>query len=304
MASVQAQVSLQDTAAVLGTQEAATQAFADIEEEGQGSRPAVLATLQRAHGVAFGSQCEVASGTLPRAWRLPAQGRDLPLYVQRDFWIKTFALLGIQLAAILGEMVATQQVLGPLRLPLKPADQWKLLGALAACMLSLLGLNVNMSRHPVNYLMLVLSTGFVGTYLGMVPHEVHPHMHSQVVAMLAMTMILSAVVVSLLARCDLQPQVVLAAAGLVSWMAALGVNMLAVHVWKIGSLAWALVAALVAFAVLAGVLFMLHTGHLLLKCDSDKFFGPLLAMDACLLLTVLPLLLLSLPFKVTQSQWP
>jgi len=227
-------------------------------------------------------------------WRWPQAPGELPLYVQRNFRLKTFGLIGCQLLVVFGLTVMVDTFLSTQFVTPHAQFMFYILGLFA--MGGILSLHFARDSYPLNYLLLLVVTLLVGVFWGTTRLAFDTWLHFQVIGVLCITTFVAAVASAIMTTQKMEPWSLLFASLLPGWVIStvadfIIVSLLPAHLGI--SLASALVATSLAFLLMMAVL-ILDVGVLLVKCNPDDFMRVIISMDSALLVVVsMPIFILS-----------
>lgn len=229
------------------------------------------------------------------AWRWPQRPGELPLYVQRNFRLKTFGLITVQLALVFGEMALVHWLFRH-KLGFETAAEggqmlFYALGALT--LFVILWLHFLKDWYPVNYVLLLITTVLVGLFWGLSPITIGgQYLHFQVIGILVVAMAVSTGASALLTTEKVSPWHTIMASHLLGWAVGASADVVIVMHFGLSSLTWTIVAVVLTLFLLTGVL-LLDAGSLLVKCNPDDFMRVIVAMDSALLVVSMPVFVLS-----------
>mmetsp|Transcript_46034 Transcript_46034/g.121616 ORF Transcript_46034/g.121616 Transcript_46034/m.121616 type:complete len:358 (+) Transcript_46034:77-1150(+) len=228
-------------------------------------------------------------------WRWPSVPGELPTYVQRNFRVKTFGLIGFQLLLVFGLMVVVDVSLTRHH-GFKSQSQFIFyaLGFLALC--SILLLHSVREKYPVNYLVLAVVTLVVGVFWGTTRLAFNTWLHFQVIGVLCITMFVAAAMSVVWSTQKMEPWSLLFASLMPGWVVATILDFLIVAMTPAEldiQTSSALVSVCLAFLLMLAVL-VLDVGVMLVKCNPDDFMRVIISMDSALLVVVsMPIFMLS-----------
>ncbi|CAJ1374461.1 unnamed protein product [Effrenium voratum] len=227
-------------------------------------------------------------------WRYPSSHGQIPRYMQRAFRLKTFGLMTLQLAAVLGIVVLARWSKVPEHLAEAINMIWRQGIVYSIGVLNLLGiflLNCFKDRFPLNYLFLGLTTVISGLFWSTMRWDTFQlvTVQIQVLAILCVTMLVATVVSFVLSGLErkIADNQILLLSLVPAWLFGCCTALLAdlalgaTPSQVLGSIGWSV--------VLLGIL-SLDVGNLLVRCDPDDFMRVLVAMNSTMLVVV------SIPF--------
>lgn len=256
-------------------------------------------------------------------WRWPSQPGKLPLYVQRAFAVKMFAVLAFQLVLCLALLLPVHRLCAEWHLDAKmpkaskspsifadimPVSQPGVLLALYyglsfLCMLQLLLQWWLRDRYPLNYFCSFVSTIMVGIFFGISDELLLVEIHTRLLTIVAITMCLASLSCCIFLRerwCKNLIPVTLLSIG-VGWaVASIAVMAISQVLDPVNYIGKTCTACLLAAFVLTFLL--VHAWNSLMDCKVDDLVGIVAVMDASLLAVVsLPFLFLLLAFCAPSS---
>eukprot|EP00446_Apocalathium_sp_SHHI-4_P001538 CAMPEP_0177181354 /NCGR_PEP_ID=MMETSP0367-20130122/15880_1 /TAXON_ID=447022 ORGANISM="Scrippsiella hangoei-like, Strain SHHI-4" /NCGR_SAMPLE_ID=MMETSP0367 /ASSEMBLY_ACC=CAM_ASM_000362 /LENGTH=347 /DNA_ID=CAMNT_0018628199 /DNA_START=49 /DNA_END=1092 /DNA_ORIENTATION=+ len=251
------------------------------------SRPAVRAnTLESTKSVLWKAVS---------AWRLPIRPGEMPLYVQRRFRKKAYGLLSIQLGVLLLITLTIKLCLpdhlGTLSLS-RPREMISFYTLGFTTVFALFFLQSIADRYPWNYIALISITVLVGIFWGLAPNMFNAMLHVQVLGILFVSTIGNTIIVQLLTRETVQPWHALIISNVASWSVAAVVSVVITQHLGLCSLAWSMVAAVIALLLLFLALFVGAGAHMV-RCNPDSFLQVVVAMDCALLVVTTPMFIVS-----------
>lgn len=227
---------------------------------------------------------------LPR-WHLPERDGEMPIYVQRDFRVKVFALLSMQLLSIFSEMLLVRLLLHPWLADRGLHFVFVALGILAIALVFFL--HRRTERFPSNYALVLLITLVVGIVFGLAPEIFGSHLPVQLLGILAVASVLATALLAVLTRKDLKPRTTLLISVSLSWATAAYLDVYITQHWALVSPAAAGVAVLMSLMLLSMWL-LLDSGRRLITCNPDDLVVVIVCMYSVLLLVSLPIFVLTM----------
>ncbi|CAK9049265.1 Uncharacterized protein SCF082_LOCUS27311 [Durusdinium trenchii] len=228
-------------------------------------------------------------------WRYPSTPGQMPRYLQRKFRMKTFALMGFQLALVLAITVLVDylQLWGAMMPTLgqTPAQVvFYVIGAINFT--SILALQNFKDRYPLNYLLLCVTTVLSGIFWGLTRGVTNVTIHFQILAILSFTMAGASIASGILTNLERKiagPHLLLASI-LPCWFVGCLIDaLLTFLLFKLDPLE---VSGAIGFSFLLICILLVDVGKLLDRCRPDDFMAVLVAMNSTLMVVV------SIPFFV------
>eukprot|EP00931_Biecheleriopsis_adriatica_P005748 TRINITY_DN107230_c0_g1_i1.p1 TRINITY_DN107230_c0_g1~~TRINITY_DN107230_c0_g1_i1.p1 ORF type:complete len:382 (+),score=55.11 TRINITY_DN107230_c0_g1_i1:165-1148(+) len=227
-------------------------------------------------------------------WRFPTSPGEMPRYMQRAFRVKTFGLLALQQALVLGIMVAVDHI-GKPRLTIaaraiEAQVMFYILGMIN--LFFIMSLAAVKDRYPCNYVLLALTTVVSGVFWGLTRLVVLTVLHFEIAAILCCSMAVAAAMSALLTSLEkkIQPIVVVIISIYSGWAvgAAIAVSVM-LNVFEISTL---VAFGGAGFSLLLLTILILDAGRFLVRCKPDDFMSVIVSMDSTLMVVV------SIPFFV------
>mmetsp|Transcript_31058 Transcript_31058/g.69996 ORF Transcript_31058/g.69996 Transcript_31058/m.69996 type:complete len:324 (+) Transcript_31058:58-1029(+) len=222
-------------------------------------------------------------------WRVPKEGTDMPLYVQRASRVKTFGLISVQQTVCLAIMMALRQFVWekhPLHQTLPVQATYYLLSFVD--MLCLMQLWMVRHRFPCNYAALAATTLVAAVLWSLTESALSLSLHVELIFMTCIGMVVTTVLCWLLTRewCAGFSAKVVPVALFVGWLVASVVVLTAsekllqqdVAVWE----PW-LACVLLALILL---LLVFEAKHVFVRSQPDDSMGILVILNATLMSVV------------------
>jgi len=201
-------------------------------------------------------------------------------------------LISVQLAVVFAMMLLVHVLVRSHFSTASEEGQMLFYGLGAVTLFLILWLHFLKDNYPINYVLLVFTTLLVGLFWGLTPFMFGYHLHFQVIGILVVAMMVSTIAAGLLTREKADPWRVLLVSQFVGWLAGSFADVFVMTYLGMSTVAWTMVAVMIALTLLIGVL-LLDAGHLLVKCNPDDFMRVVVAMDSALLVVSMPIFVLS-----------
>eukprot|EP00933_Yihiella_yeosuensis_P054906 TRINITY_DN53493_c0_g1_i1.p1 TRINITY_DN53493_c0_g1~~TRINITY_DN53493_c0_g1_i1.p1 ORF type:complete len:399 (-),score=32.46 TRINITY_DN53493_c0_g1_i1:230-1426(-) len=234
------------------------------------------------------------------SWRFPETPGTMPRYVQKNFRVKTFSLMGMQMMLVFAIMVLVDVYSLSESLFAHSGNQSRVI----LYVFGLLNLTCLMclycakERYPHNYIFLALSTLLSGVFWGLTKKVMDTLLGFQIIATLCISMFVAAPMSAFLTDRKLSGTSVL-----LSCM---------IGGWTVGCFADIIVASVilkedpivilgsVGFSFLLLSILTLDAGKLLIRCHPDDFMSVIVSMNSTLMVVVsIPFFVLSFCFLHT-----